>query len=218
MDNKIIINIGRQVCAGGLEIGRLLAKEFQAKYYDRELLNLAAKESGFSEEFFKQSDERKGFLRSFLHLPYSNNWGGGSNFYQSNFSQESLFKFQSDAIIKAAQEGSCVFVGRCADYVLRDFPNVVNVFITASFEARAQLFMKEKQVSYEEAVKRIQHVENRRASYYNYYTGKHWGRADSYDLCIDSSAIGAAETACLIAEFVKKKLNLSPLTSHHSPL
>ena len=206
MDKKIIINIGRQVCAGGLEIGRLLADEFHAKYYDRELLNLAAKESGFSEEFFRQSDERKGFLRSFLHLPYSNNWGGGNNV----FSQEGLFKFQSDAIIKAAQEDSCVFVGRCADYVLRDFPNVVNVFITANIETRAKLFMEEKQVSQEEAIKRIQHVENRRASYYNYYTGKRWGQADSYDLCIDSSAMGTAETARLIAEFVRKKLNLNP--------
>ena len=206
MDKKIIINIGRQVYAGGLEIGRLLAEEFQAKYYDRELLNLAAKESGFSERFFRESDERKGFLRSFLHLPYSNNWGGGGNV----FSQEGLFKFQSDAIIKAAQESSCVFVGRCADYVLRDFPNVVNIFITANIETRAQLFMKEKQVSQDEAIKRIQYVENRRASYYNYYTGKRWGQADSYDLCIDSSAIGLAETARLIAEFVRKKLNLSP--------
>ena len=76
MNKNVIINVGRQVCAGGLEIGRLLADEFQAKYYDRELLNLAAKESGFSEEYFKENDERKGFLRSFLHLPYSNNWGG----------------------------------------------------------------------------------------------------------------------------------------------
>ena len=205
MDNKIIINIGRQVCAGGLEIGRLLAEEFNAKYYDRELLNLAAKESGFSEEFFKRSDERKGFLRSFLHLPYSNGWGAGSNYYQANFSQESLFKVQSDAIIKAAQEGSCVFVGRCADYVLRDFPNVVNIFITASLESRAALFMKEKNVTHDEAVKRIQQVESRRASYYNYYTGKKWGYAGSYDLCIDSSILGSAETARLIADFVRKR-------------
>lgn len=208
MNKNVIINVGRQVCAGGLEIGRLLAEEFHAKYYDRELLNLTAKESGFSEEFFKQSDERKGFLRSFLHLPYSNNWGGSGNFYQSNFSQESLFKFQSDAIIKAALEGSCVFVGRCADYVLRDFSDVVNVFITAPIEKRAELFMKEKNVTKEEAIKRIQHVESQRASYYNYYTGKHWGQADSYDLCIDSGAMGTAETARLIAEFVRKKLNL----------
>ena len=215
MNQKIIINIGRQVCAGGLEIGRLLADEFHARYYDRELLNLAAKESGFSEEFFKQSDERKGFLRSFLHLPYSNNWAAGSNFYQTNFSQESLFKFQSDAILKAAQEeGSCVFVGRCADYVLRDFPNVVNVFITASIESRAALFMKEKNVTQEEAVKRILHVESRRASYYNYYTGKKWGHAESYDLCIDSSAIGTAETARIIADFVRMRFARQSPSSH----
>ncbi len=209
MEQKIIINIGRQVCAGGLEIGRMLAEEFQAKYYDRELLNLAACESGFSEEFFQRSDERKGFFRSILHLP--NTIGMGSaNFYQNNFSQESLFKFQSDAIIKAARASSCVFVGRCADYVLRDFPGVVNVFITASIEARAALFMKEKNVSYDEAVRRIEHKENERASYYNYYTGKKWGHAASYDLCIDSSVIGSAETARLIAQFVRKKLNINP--------
>lgn len=207
MNNHLIINIGRQVCAGGLEIGRLLAVEFQAKYYDRELLNLAAKESGFSEEFFKRSDERKGFLRSFLHLPYGNN-GIGNSFYQSNFSQEGLFKFQSDAIIKAAQEGSCVFVGRCADYVLRDFPNVVNIFITASIDARVQLFMKEKNCSREEAVRRIEQVESRRASYYNYYTGKKWGHAAGYDLCIDSSILGVTETEHLIAEFVRKRFGL----------
>ena len=207
MNNHLIINIGRQVCAGGLEIGRLLAVEFQAKYYDRELLNLAAKESGFSEEFFKRSDERKGFLRSFLHLPYGNN-GIGNSFYQSNFSQEGLFKFQSDAIIKAAQEGSCVFVGRCADYVLRVFPNVVNIFITASIDARAQLFMKEKNCSREEAVRRIEQVESRRASYYNYYTGKKWGHAAGYDLCIDSSILGVTETEHLIAEFVRKRFGL----------
>ena len=217
---ELILCIGRQVCAGGLEIGRLLADEFHAKYYDRELLNLAAKESGFSEEFFKQSDERKGFFRSFFHLPYSNSFGSGSNFYQNNFSQEGLFKFQSDAIIKAAREGgSCVFVGRCADYVLRDFPNVINIFITASIEARAQLFMREKNVTYDEAVRRIEHVENRRASYYNYYTGKRWGHAASYDLCIDSSILGPTETARLIADFVRTKLNknLKSQTSNLKP-
>ena len=207
MENNVIINIGRQLCAGGLEIGRILADEFHAAYYARELLNLAAKESGFSEEFFKRSDERKGFLRSFLHLPYANNLGAsGSNFYQSDFSQESLFKFQSDAIRKAASEGSCVFVGRCADYVLRDFPNVVNVFITAALEDRAALFMKEKGVSREEALKRIEQIEHRRASYYNYYTGKRWGVAESYDLCVNASILGSTETARLIAEFVRKKL------------
>ena len=203
-NNHIIINVGRQVCAGGLEIGRLLAEEFHAKYYDRELLNLAARESGFSEAFFKNSDERKGFFRSFFHLSRVGSMGG-DNFYQNNFSQEGLFKFQSDAIIKAAQESSCVFVGRCADYVLRDFPRVVNIFVTAPMDVRAKLFMQEKDVDYDEAVKRIEHVESRRASYYNYYTGKKWGYAATYDLCVDSSILGTEETAKLIAEFIHKR-------------
>ena len=208
MESKhIIINVGRQVCAGGLEIGRLLAEEFHAKYYDRELLNLAARASGCSEEFLQRSAERQGFVRTILHLPGASTMDGDS-FYQNNFSQESLFKFQSDAIIKAAQESSCVFVGRCADYVLRDFPNVVNIFITASLEARAALFMKEKGVGHDEAVKRIEHIESRRASYYNYYTGKKWGYAASYDLCVDSSILGAEETARLIAEFIHKRFKI----------
>jgi len=203
-NNHIIINVGRQVCAGGLEVGRLLADEFHAKYYDRELLNLAARESGFSEEFFKRSDERKGFFRSFFHLSRISSMGS-DNFYQNNFSQESLFKFQSDAIIKAAQESSCVFVGRCADYVLRDFPNVVNIFITASMDYRVSQIMNKQHLDEDAARAFIEKRESQRAEYYNYYSGKKWGYAASYDLCIDSSVLGIMETEKIIAEFIRKR-------------
>ena len=202
----MIINVGRQVGAGGQEIGRMLAEDFDAKFYDRELLNLAAKESGFSEKFFKQNDEKKGFLRGLLNVQTPHLSGG--NLYGSNFSQERLFQFQSDAIRKAAQEGSCVFLGRCADYVLRDFENVVNVFITASMDFRVQLVSKVKELDAEHARKLIEHVESRRAQYYNYYTGKKWGAAESYDLCIDASILGLEETEKLIAEFIRKKFRL----------
>ena len=202
----MIINVGRQVGAGGQEIGRMLAEDFGAKFYDRELLNLAAKESGFSEKFFKQNDEKKGFLRGLLNVQTPHLSGG--NLYGSNFSQERLFQFQSDAIRKAAQEGSCVFLGRCADYVLRDFDNVVNVFITASMDFRIQLVSKVKELDAEHARKLIEHVESRRAQYYNYYTGKKWGAAESYDLCIDASILGLEETEKLIAEFIRKKFRL----------
>ena len=202
----MIINVGRQVGAGGQEIGRMLAEDFDAKFYDRELLNLAAKESGFSEKFFKQNDEKKGFLRGLLNVQTPHLSGG--NLYGSNFSQERLFQFQSDAIRKAAQEGSCVFLGRCADYVLRDFDNVVNVFITASMDFRVQLVSKVKELDAEHARKLIEHVESRRAQYYNYYTGKRWGAAESYDLCIDASILGLEETEKLIAEFIRKKFRL----------
>ena len=202
----IIINVGRQVGAGGQEIGRMLAKDFEAQYYDRELLNLAAKESGFSEKFFKQNDEKKGFLRGLFNVQAPHIIGG--SLYGSNFSQEGLFQFQSDAIRRAASEGSCVFLGRCADYVLRDFENVVNVFITASMDFRIDIVSKVKQLDAEHARKLIEHVEARRAQYYNYYTGKRWGAAESYDLCIDASILGLEETEKLIADYIRKRFGL----------
>jgi len=202
----IIINVGRQVGAGGQEIGRMLAKDFEAQYYDRELLNLAAKESGFSEKFFKQNDEKKGFLRGLFNVQAPHIIGG--SLYGSNFSQEGLFQFQSDAIRKAASEGSCVFLGRCADYILRDFENVVNVFITASMDSRVDVVSKVKQLDAEHARKLIEHVESRRAQYYNYYTGKRWGAAESYDLCIDASILGLEETEKLIADYIRKRFGL----------
>lgn len=201
--DKIIINVGRQLGSGGHDIGRMLALDFGAKYYDRELLNLAAKESGFSEKIFEQNDEKKGFFRGLFNVQ-SPLMSGGS-IYKSSFSQENLFQFQSDAIKKAAEEGSCVFVGRCADYILRDFKNVVNVFITASMDFRIDQVMARRNITRDEARRIIEQGESRRAEYYNYYTGKKWGAAESYDFCIDSSILGLVETEKLIAAFIRKR-------------
>ena len=204
--DKIIINVGRQLGSGGHDIGRMLALDFGAKYYDRELLNLAAKESGFSEKIFEQNDEKKGFFRGLFNVQ-SPLMGGGS-IYKSSFSQENLFQFQSDAIRKAAAESSCVFVGRCADYVLRDLPNVVNIFVTASMDYRIRQIMNKQHLDEEAARNYIEKRENQRAEYYNYYTGKRWGYAASYDLCIDSSVLGIVETEKLIAEFIRKRFKI----------
>ena len=203
MDNRVIINVGRQLGSGGHVIGRMLAFDFNANYYDRELLNLAAKESGFSEKIFEQNDERKGFFRGLLSMgtPHFNS----GSVYKSSFSQESLFQFQSDAIRKAAKMGSCVFVGRCADYILRDDRDAVNVFISAPLEYRIEQMMSRQDVSREEARRMIEQEEGRRAQYYNYYTGKKWGAAESYDLCIDSTVLGLAETEKMIAAFIRKR-------------
>ena len=207
MGNKhIIINVGRQLGSGGHDIARMLAMDFNAKYYDKEILNLAAKESGFSEKVFEQNDEQRGFFKTLLrqYVPFLSD----SSFYTSNFSSDSLFKFQSDAIRKAAQQGSCVFVGRCADYVLRDFDNVVNVFISASMWFRVEQILNKQKVTPQEAKRIILQAEGKRAAYYNYYTGKKWGHAESYDLCVDSSILGMLETEKLIADFVRKKFEL----------
>jgi cytidylate kinase len=206
LGRPVIICVGRQVGSGGHDIARMLALDFHAKYYDRELLNLAAKESGFSEKFFEQHDERRGIFRSLFNLRATPLADG--SLYANNFSQESLFKFQSDAIMKAADEGSCVFVGRCADYVLRERENVVNIFVSASMDFRIQQVIAKQHIDCSAAKKFIEQHESMRATFYNYYTGKKWGAAESYDLCIDSSILGLQATEQLIAEFIRKRFSL----------
>lgn len=205
-NRKIFINVGRQIGSGGRIIARMLADDFKCGFYDRELLTLAAKESGFCEKFFEQNDEQKGFFHSLFHL-HSPFVGDGS-FYDNEFSQEGLFKFQSDTIRRLAEAGSCVFVGRCADYVLRDFKNVVNVFITANMDDRISEIRKRKECTEAEALKLIESGEKGRSTYYNYYTGKKWGDSSSYDLCVNTSLLGLEATEAYIKEFIQKVLNI----------
>lgn len=205
-DKKIIINVGRQLGSGGHIIATMLAKTFDCEFYDKELLYLAAKESGFNEKFLEKTDEKRGLLKSLLgwHLPLATTGG----FYGSHMSQENLFKIQSDAIRKAAESGSCVFVGRCADYVLRDFDNMVNVFITSDLDERIQRVSQRHDCDAETAHKIITEKESERSAYYNYYTGKRWGDSSSYDLCINSSILGVERTADYISQFIRLKLGI----------
>ena len=200
---KIIINIGRQFSSGGRYISKILCEEFGCRYFDKEILDLAAKESGFSPDVFKKSDEKKSFIHTLYHLhaPMLSD----DNFYNNKFSEESLFKFQCDAIRKAASQGSCLFIGRCADYVLRDEPNTVSIFLAADMEDRISRTMERYNMDEESARKTISKKDSTRASYYNYYTGKKWGAAESYDLCINTSIFGLDETAKFIADFIRKR-------------
>ena len=175
--------------------------------HDREILNLAAKESGFSEELFEENDEDKGFFKSITNFRGFNLNSGG--FYNNGLTQESLFQFQSDAIRKTAESVGGVFVGRAADYVLRDYDNVVNIFITATLEDRIQSVMKRNNCDAETAEKIIEKKEEKRASFYAFYTGKKWGHSTSYDLCISSSILGLDKTTDFIADFVCKALKIS---------
>lgn len=202
-DSKhIILNVGRQLGSGGRVIAKQLAEQLQCGFYDRELLNLAAKESGFSPKLFEKNDEKKGFFDSLFHIraPFV----GDNCFYKNELSQESLFQFQSDAIRKAAENGSCVFVGRCADYVLRDFNNVLNIFITANLNERVERVAKRHGCSADEAKKIIEKIEGVRSSYYKYYTGKTWGHSASYDICLNSSILGINGTVDYILDFIKR--------------
>ena len=205
-NDNIIICIGRQLGSGGHVVAKKIAEVFGCKLYDKEILNLAARESGFCEECFEKNDEKKGFLDLMfhVHVPFISD----NAFYDNEMSQENLFRIQSDAIRKATDESSCVFVGRCADYVLRDKPNLVTVFITADLDERISNICKRHNCSAEEAQKLISDKESTRSSYYNYYTGKTWGDSASYDLCINASRLGPEGTKEFIADFIRRRMKL----------
>ncbi len=202
---KIIINIGRQLGSGGRAIGRILSEEMNIAYYDKEILNLAAKESGFSPEVFEQNDEHKGRFRSMMES-ISPIFGSGNDFYANSLSEENLFRLQSEAIRKAADEGSCIFIGRCADYVLRDFDRCVNVFIAADMADRIRRICQLNNVDEKTAQKLISRGDSKRAEFYNFYSAGTWGNAATYHLCINSSVLGIEQTAAFIKEFALRKL------------
>ncbi len=204
--SPFVINIGRSLGSGGRAIGKLLAKEFGIDYYDREILALAAKESGFCPEVFEKSDEKNRFLRTLGNIiPFV---GSGSAYYDNELSNENLFRIQSDAIRKAASERSCIFIGRCADYVLREHPRCVNVFVTADMDYRVSKVAEWENCSREKALDIIEKGDDERASFYNFYSSGTWGAAATYHLCINSSVLGIEGTAQFIKEFVERKLDL----------
>lgn len=203
MDN-LIISVGRQLGSGGCEIAKLLAQRFDCKYYDNELINMAAERSGFNPKIFEKQDERHGVLKS-LFGSFSGRLGRStSNYYDNAMSQESLFQIQSEVIWRAAKEDNCVFVGRCADYILRNKPGLFSVFITANEDDRVKAVAGRHNCDYDTARKIIQRKETRRANYYNYYTSKRWGASQSYDLCINSSLLGIERTAEVIAQIISE--------------
>ena len=198
MEKKIIINIGRQFGGGGLGVADELGKRLGIPVYDKELITKAAQDSGFSAEFFEQTDEKKSFFS------LSSFFGGGYSVTENYMSDRGLFKMQSDTIERIAEQGSAIIVGRCADYILRDHDNTLNIFLTSPDEIRAERIAERKDITIEAAAKLIEEKDKKRAEYYNYYTFGNWGVASNYDLCIDSSILGIEGTAEFIIDFAKK--------------
>lgn len=209
MQEPFVINIGRQFGSGGRRIGELLAARLGIRLYDKELINLAAEQSGFGIEHFEKADEqeRKGMLTTLIG--WSRTLAGGFTPTRDPLSNEALFKIQSDVIRSVAERESCIFVGRCADYILRDHPRALNIFVTASDEARIRRITDRSGCSEEEARRLLERVDAGRAHYYDYYTSRTWGAAATYHLCIDSSAAGDEQTAEFILACAAHKLNLN---------
>ena len=200
-----IITIGRQFGSGGREIGEMVADHFGIKCYDKELLSRAAKESGFCEEMIQNHDERptNSFLYNLVMDTYS--FGYNSSSFVDMPISHKVFLAQFDTIKKIAKEEPCIIVGRCADYALSDFPNVLNLFIYGDEECKIKRIRERFSdiTSNEKAREMMIKKDKQRQSYYNYYSSKKWGRADSYDLCINSSILGIEGTVKLIIQYVE---------------
>lgn len=197
MKENTIITISRQYGSGGREIGKKLAQQFGIAYYDKDIITAAAKKSGFSEELFEQLDKRA--TNSFL---YSLSMFGSTGLNGMTLTDQ-LFLIQCGIIKEKVAEGSCVIVGRCADHVLREQPNLFNFFICGDIGQRVDRVAQEYELK-GKAEDAVAKMDKQRATYYNYYTGKQWGAAQNYHLCVDSTAIGIDNTADLLRRYIEQ--------------
>ncbi len=202
MNNKTVISIGREFGSGGHEIGVKLADRLGVKCYDKELLSMAAKESGLCEDLFKNHDEKhtNSFLYSLVMDTYS---VGYSSSYMDMPLNHKVFLAQFDTIRKLAEREPCVIVGRCADYALEGNPYAISVFIKSDMDDKVKRISKLYELSDSKAAELIQKTDKKRASYYNYYSSKKWGDSRSYELCIDSGKVGIDGAIDLICKYIE---------------
>lgn len=202
----IVITVGRQFGSGGRELGRKIAERLGIAYYDKELLCKAASDAGVAQSFVEEHDER---VPKFLSSAISFNMGVSPvAWYQgpSSISGDSIYGAQGDAIRRLAAEGPCVIVGRTADYLLRDFPCVINIFVHAPIENCVdRICSRTPSLTRQKARQLAEKTNKLRASYYNFYTDKRWGDTLSYDLTIDTSLLSTDDIADLVVDYAKRR-------------
>lgn len=207
MAKKLIITIARQYGSGGREIGEKVAAALNIPIYDRELITEAAAKGELNVDVAKKADEIAANSLLYTLAMGSNVFGTAMSFGYKMPVNDKLFLLQSDVIRDYASHGSCVFIGRCADYVLRDEPDLLRVFIHGDLDHRkARVADRHPDVKSTQIVDIINKTDRRRASYYNFYTGNKWGAYENYDLIINSSTLGIEESAKMIAGFAKMRM------------
>ncbi|MBD8973879.1 MAG: cytidylate kinase-like family protein [Clostridiales bacterium] len=201
MSNKIY-TIGREFGSGGKAVGEKLAERLGIKLYDKELLQQAAKDSGFCEEIFENHDEKptNSFLYSLVMDTYSVSGYSAAPFLDMPLNHK-VFLAQFETIKKIAETESCVIVGRCADYALADNPDCINIFIHADMDIRVRNICKSLNVTENKARDIINKTDKQRASYYNYYTSKKWGDSKSYNLSLDAGKLGIDNCVEMILKY-----------------
>ena len=207
MSKKLIITIARQYGSGGREIGEKVAKILGIPLYDRELIADVASRGNLNEEIIKKADESAANSLLYTLAMGSNVLGTTMHFGYKMPLNDKLFILQSEVIKEYAAEGSCVVIGRCADYVLRNEPNLLRLFIYGDIDHRqARVLERHPELKSSQVIDVIAKTDKRRSSYYNFYTGNKWGKYDNYDMAINSSTLGIDGTAELIVELAKKMM------------
>lgn len=199
MEHKVI-TISRQYGSGGRIIAKRLAEELNIPFYDNELINLAAEKTGLSAECFQDAElvSRGNLLFSLTSLtPMMDNYGLPLN--------EKIFLVQSQVIKEVAEQGSCVIVGRSADYVLADFPNCINIFIYAEVDDRVKRAVEEYGLESKHAESTVLRTDKKRAGYYNYFAGRKWGKTENYDLCINTSKMSIDDVVAVLKDYIEKR-------------
>lgn len=206
MEEKYVITIGRQLGSGGKKIGEYLSQKFGIPCYDKELIQIASEKSGLGKEFFEKMDEKSKYRLFSGFFSFRSGYMAGdlSGSYLSN---EKLFNIQSEVIRSIAEKESCIFVGRCADYILREHPRLISVFVSAEMEDRVQRLVKEENFSEKDIITTIEQGDKQRSEYYNYFSNKTWGMASSYHLCVDSSVLGLEKTGQFIENYIREFLS-----------
>lgn len=187
---NIVITIARQYGSGGKTVGKMVADKLGIPFYSRDILRLASEDSGINERLFVEADER--LKKKFLFGTPSNVYDGGLIKPDSGdfVSDRNLFNYQAKVIKELAEKESCVIVGRCADFVLKDNPNVMSVFVHADEDFCFDRAMERNSMTEREMVKFIAKTDKYRGDYYKYYTGREWNDARNYDLCLDCGKLG----------------------------
>lgn len=200
-----VITLGRQLGSNGRLVGRKLAEKLGYKFYDKELIARVAKESGLSENLFDEMNEKP--TSSLLYSLVMGVQSSKGLYYHYNdiLNGDNLFKIQADLIKKIAGEGPCIIVGRCADYILRENPRLIKLFLYAGTEARVKTLMERDGMSEKEAQSAVNKADKRRANYYNFYTNNTWGYVNNYNLCLDTASLELEDCVDFLYGYVKEK-------------
>ncbi|MBQ2897330.1 MAG: cytidylate kinase-like family protein [Clostridia bacterium] len=199
-----VITIGRQFGSGGHAVAEKLSELLAIKYYDKNIIDLASEKSGISKQMFENSDEKHNSFLYSLSMAHYNEFVS-QNYLNDIITNDKLFMIQSNIIKDLADKESCIFVGRCADYVLADHPNKLSVFIHAGLDSKVNRVMEQMQIKQSAAETLIKKTDKSRAAFYNFYSSNAWGAADTYDVCLSTDVFGIEGAAQFIKNIIEQK-------------